>query len=102
MMGYTLATCGVSLALSGIFYPFSKHYLGSNLSFSHEDPFHLHRLVIQGRTVLVWGTFDAGLMIIFPIQSYTLYRTVKAARAKRFAEHNTWAVLYAIAGYALS
>lgn len=96
--GYLFATIGTCLVVTGFWMPLSKHVLGRNIAYTHPDYFHIHRLVIRGKTLAIWPTFAVSTTIAVPMQSYTLYRAVKAARAKKFAEHNTWAVLYATTG----
>lgn len=96
--GYFFAVAGTGLVVTGAAFPINKHLFRRNLAYSHPDLFHVHRLVIRGRTLAVWPSFALSNAIAVPKQAYTLYRAVKAARAKRFAEHNTWAVLYATNG----
>lgn len=95
-MGYSIATMGIVLGITGILFPIRKHLTDTNITYSHPDFFHLHKLVLGGQTVLVWPTFDLALCVLFPAHMYSLYRTVNAARSRKYLEHRTWAVFHFI------
>lgn len=101
-LGYLTATCSLMLVVSGLAFPIRKELFGTNVSYSHSNILHLHRLRLKGVTVALWPTFDLALLFLAPIQAYTLFRAVNAAMGKRYAEHRTWAVYHSIAGYAIA
>lgn len=102
LSGYVAASMSLVLALSGLAFTLRKRLFGTELMYSHPNPLHLHRLRIQGWTVLAWPTFEATLYFIGPVQLYSLVRLVRAARSKRYLEHQTWSVTYTIAGFTIA
>lgn len=96
ILGYTAATLSLILTISGLALPLRR------LSYSHPNFFHLHTLRIGGpktRPLLAWPTFDAALPIIGILLPWTLFHTIKHARAKQFVEHQRWATLHTLVGY---
>ncbi|GAD99559.1 hypothetical protein PVAR5_8274 [Paecilomyces variotii No. 5] len=92
--GYFVLSGSLLLSITGYLMLFK------NMSYSHENLFHIHNL--NGVFPIGWPTFGLSLIILGPPYLFSLLQTVRTARAKNFVAHRQWAVFHTISAYAIS
>ncbi|THC96736.1 hypothetical protein EYZ11_003794 [Aspergillus tanneri] len=96
--GYIALSVSLIQSLSGMV------FLLRDLTYTHENVFHIHALTVRGVWIppFIWPTFTGGLWIYAPVFLFTLFRTVQMARARKIEQHRKWAVLHSICGYTIA
>ena len=62
-----------------------------DLSFTHPDPFHIHKLRVGGRVVFAVPTFEAQTALLGLMLPPLVFLTWRSARRRDIAAHRYWA-----------
>lgn len=92
--GYFVLSGSFLLSMTGYW------MLAKNMAYSHENLFHIHNL--NGLFPIGWPTFGLSLIVLGLPYLFSLFQTIRTARAKKFVAHRQWAVFHTISAYAIA
>lgn len=90
LSGYTTFSISTLLCISGLLFPVR------NLSYTHENTFHMHRV-----GPFAWPTFEVASAVAAAGMLITGYKALSYARQRKFELHRRWAIYHSLAGYVI-